>query len=222
MDLANGFCDRRRLRSLACLTCRAARPSRRWSAHMDVTGRAWFRSAMKMLGGQVALTIVWLWGAVAASACSCSEISPSEGFNRAQYVFTGEVVEAGTHTWVVEVDRVWKGRETLTRRAPPDGRLREDGLRILLQEGRAPYLLCHPSEGRAGRVLSPAGVQLDQPPPFETRPHARGQFCVAGRSRGKRAWPWRATGGCARFRTPAVKPPPRWGRVSSGAGSRCS
>ena len=60
---------------------------------------------------------MWLWGAAAAYACSCNEISPAEGFNRAQYVFTGEVVEAGTHTWVVEVDRVWKGRETLTRRA---------------------------------------------------------------------------------------------------------
>jgi len=32
-------------------------------------------------------------------------------------VFTGKIVEAGSHTWVVEVDRVWKGRETLTHSA---------------------------------------------------------------------------------------------------------
>jgi hypothetical protein len=84
---------------------------------MDVIGRAWCRCAIRMLVGQVALTIVWLGGAAAAHACSCKETSPAEGFNRAQYVFTGKVVEAGTHTWVVEVDRVWKGRETLTRSA---------------------------------------------------------------------------------------------------------
>jgi hypothetical protein len=40
-----------------------------------------------------------------------------EGFDRAQYVFTGTVIQSGTHSWVVEVDRVWKGRETLTRKA---------------------------------------------------------------------------------------------------------
>lgn len=32
-------------------------------------------------------------------------------------MFTGKVAEAGTHTWVVEVNRVWKGRETLTHKA---------------------------------------------------------------------------------------------------------
>lgn len=76
-----------------------------------------FRGATRALVGLLALASVWLWGTGAASACSCEEISPSAGFERAQYVFTGRVVEAGSHTWVVEVDRVWKGREKLTRRA---------------------------------------------------------------------------------------------------------
>ena len=52
-----------------------------------------------------------------AHACSCEMMSPAEGFARAQYVFTGTVAESGTHTWVVAVDRVWKGRETLTHKA---------------------------------------------------------------------------------------------------------
>jgi hypothetical protein len=30
-------------------------------------------------------------------------------------VLTAKVVEAGSHTWVVEVDRVWKGKEKLRR-----------------------------------------------------------------------------------------------------------
>jgi hypothetical protein len=68
-----------------------------------------------MLGGLLALAGAWLFDAAAAQACSCKAISPAGGFDRAQYVFTGEVVEAGTHTWVVDVDRVWKGRDKLTR-----------------------------------------------------------------------------------------------------------
>jgi hypothetical protein len=67
--------------------------------------------------GPAALAIVWLWGAAAAEACSCQPSTPAEGFDHAQYVFTGEIVEAGTHTWVVAVDRVWKGRATLTSSA---------------------------------------------------------------------------------------------------------
>ncbi|HWM27438.1 MAG TPA: hypothetical protein VNQ14_03190 [Woeseiaceae bacterium] len=49
----------------------------------------------------------------AQGACSCDAVSPSEGFDRAQYVFTGKVVKAEHHTWLIAVDRVWKGREKL-------------------------------------------------------------------------------------------------------------
>ena len=79
--------------------------------------RALSQGAMRALCGLLVLAGVWLGGTEAASACSCEEGSPAAGFERAQYVFTGKVVQAGTHTWVVEVDRVWKGRETLTRSA---------------------------------------------------------------------------------------------------------
>ena len=72
---------------------------------------------MKKPAGLVAVAVLWIWGAGVAHACSCEEISPAEGFERAQYVFTGEVIEAGTHTWVVAVDRVWKGNEKFARRA---------------------------------------------------------------------------------------------------------
>jgi hypothetical protein len=72
---------------------------------------------MKHLAGLIGLAVLWSWGAGAAQTCPCKPISPAEGFDRAQYVFTGKIVEAGHHTWVVEVDRVWKGREKLPRRA---------------------------------------------------------------------------------------------------------
>ena len=70
---------------------------------------------MKTLVWLLALASSWMSGAGDAHACSCERTSPAAGFDRAQYVFTGKVVEAGSHTWVVEVDRVWKGREKLRR-----------------------------------------------------------------------------------------------------------
>jgi hypothetical protein len=61
------------------------------------------------------LGVCWMWGAGAAHACRCDPLSPQAGFDRAQYVFTGKVVQAEHHTWLVEVDRVWKGGERLAR-----------------------------------------------------------------------------------------------------------
>ena len=54
-------------------------------------------------------------GTEASHGCSCEQISPAAGFDKAQYVFTGKIVEAGSHTWVVQLDRVWKGKERLRR-----------------------------------------------------------------------------------------------------------
>jgi hypothetical protein len=51
-----------------------------------------------------------------ANACSCKKISPDEGFDRAQYVFTGKVAEINGHTWTVDVDRVLKGADKLAKR----------------------------------------------------------------------------------------------------------
>jgi hypothetical protein len=70
---------------------------------------------VNMLAGFLALSACF--AAESAHTCSCQPISPAEGFARAQYVFVGKVVEGGTHTWRVEVDRVWKGKETLPRTA---------------------------------------------------------------------------------------------------------
>jgi hypothetical protein len=55
----------------------------------------------------------WTWATVAAQVCSCDPTSPEAGFDRAQYVFTGKVVQAEHHVWLVEVERVWKGHEKL-------------------------------------------------------------------------------------------------------------
>ena len=55
--------------------------------------------------------------AVAVHACPCSQISLTEGFDRAEYVFSGKVVETTGHTWTVDVGRVWKGGEKLPGRA---------------------------------------------------------------------------------------------------------
>lgn len=70
------------------------------------------RGTMKTVLGLLASMVL---GAGVAHGCSCEQMSPAAGFDRAQYVFTGKVIEAGTHTWLVEVDRVWKGQEKLGR-----------------------------------------------------------------------------------------------------------
>jgi hypothetical protein len=72
---------------------------------------------MKNLQKLLTLAIFWMSGAGTAHAsCPCDPISPEAGFDRAQYVFTGKVVEADNHAWLIEVERVWKGNERLARR----------------------------------------------------------------------------------------------------------
>jgi len=70
---------------------------------------------MKKLVTPLVLASCWMCEAGAAHACSCGPISPAAGFDRAQYVFAGKVVRAEAHTWLVEVERVWKGYEKLGR-----------------------------------------------------------------------------------------------------------
>jgi hypothetical protein len=58
----------------------------------------------------LAITAAFLaWLPAVAAGCPCADITPQEGFDRAQYVFTGTVAVAERHTWVVEPDRIWKG-----------------------------------------------------------------------------------------------------------------
>jgi hypothetical protein len=64
---------------------------------------------MKALKALV-VAIACLCGARVAHACSCDSISPEAGYDRAQYVFVGKVVEADHHIWLLEVERVWKGQ----------------------------------------------------------------------------------------------------------------
>jgi len=67
------------------------------------------RSSLPLL----VMAICWAWGAGAAQACSCAPMSPEAGFDHAQYVFTGKVVNAKQHVWLVEVERVWKAHQKL-------------------------------------------------------------------------------------------------------------
>jgi hypothetical protein len=75
---------------------------------------AWARArAVAWLVGSAGLSTL---GAGSALACPCEPISPAQGVERAQYVFTGKIVEATSHTWTVDIDRVWKGADKLARR----------------------------------------------------------------------------------------------------------
>ena len=77
------------------------------------TGSTFFRCAMKTLTGFLVYANCYVLGAKAAQSCQCERTSPTAGFDRAQYVFEGKVIEAGTHTWRIEVGRIWKGNQRL-------------------------------------------------------------------------------------------------------------
>jgi hypothetical protein len=81
---------------------------------------------MKHLERLLVLAICWVWGAGAAHACRCDPISPEAGFDRAQYVFAGKVVQAENHAWLIEVERVWKGHERLARPRHDAAHVRQD------------------------------------------------------------------------------------------------
>jgi hypothetical protein len=85
---------------------------------MKVRGRG--RSGFRLLTGAVARLLGSVGLSVlaisVAHACACEPSSPAQGFERAQYVFTGKVVETIEHTWTVDVERVWKGSEKLAAR----------------------------------------------------------------------------------------------------------
>jgi hypothetical protein len=79
----------------------------------EVTHKTRFRSAKTIALGILSCFWLCLLGSEAAHACACADITPAEGFDRAEYVFTGKVAEATGHTWVVDVDRIWKGGDKL-------------------------------------------------------------------------------------------------------------
>lgn len=81
-----------------------------------MSGGTWFRLLTSALARLVGSMGLWLLATGAAHACACEPISPAEGFERAQFVFTGKVVETVEHEWTVDVDRVWKGSEKLAAR----------------------------------------------------------------------------------------------------------
>jgi hypothetical protein len=81
-----------------------------------VTNHALFRARLAVLAWLVGLLIAATAAVNAAHACACDSISPAQGFARAQYVFTGRVVDVTGHTWTVDVDRVWKGADNLAAR----------------------------------------------------------------------------------------------------------
>ena len=76
-----------------------------------------FRSARTTALALLCAAWLCLAGAEPARACKCVDITPAQGFDQAEYVFTGKVAEATGHTWVVDVDRIWKGGDRLADRA---------------------------------------------------------------------------------------------------------
>jgi hypothetical protein len=82
------------------------------------------RPTMMILAWLFGSMASWIFGAGPAHACSCEQISPAEGFDRAQYVFSGRIAETSGHTWVVDVNRVWKGAGFPTMSISPIARLR--------------------------------------------------------------------------------------------------
>jgi hypothetical protein len=68
---------------------------------------------MKKLMWLAVLAFCWMCRAGGAHACSCERDMPAAGFDRAQYVFTGKVLNADHHEWQIGIERVWKGRERL-------------------------------------------------------------------------------------------------------------
>jgi hypothetical protein len=81
-----------------------------------MTNPALLRAHLRLLAWLVGLLIMSMATADIAHACGCESISPAQGFERAQYVFTGKVIDMTGHTWTVDVDRVWKGADKLASR----------------------------------------------------------------------------------------------------------
>jgi hypothetical protein len=59
---------------------------------------------------------ILVFSATETSACMCGAITPAQGFDQAQAVFTGKVIKVKKSEWTILVDRVWKGEieETIT------------------------------------------------------------------------------------------------------------
>lgn len=100
----------------------------------------------------------FILGADAAQACSCDAISPSVGFDRAQYVFTGKVVRAEHHTWLVAVDRVWKGKEKLAGTVRLMDVYAAIDCEFFLRARAELSFFRDFGEGRSRRILSSAGL----------------------------------------------------------------
>lgn len=82
-----------------------------------MTHRTRFHSARTIALAILSGAWLCLLGSEPAHACKCVDITPAQGFEQAEYVFTGKVAEAAGHTWVVDVDRIWKGGDKLADRA---------------------------------------------------------------------------------------------------------
>jgi hypothetical protein len=83
---------------------------------MNSTGRPWLAALTRAVARVVGSMVLSVLAVSLAHACACEAASPRQGFERAQYVFTGTVVEAIDHSWTVDVDRVWKGSANLAPR----------------------------------------------------------------------------------------------------------
>ena len=106
---------------------------------------------MKKLAGLLVLAICWMDGAGAAHACSCDPVSPEAGFDRAQYVFTGKVVQAEQHIWLIEVEQAM-GDFTLPSSLPAEVLLIAGGSGITPHMAMLAHLQRHAPHIRATLV----------------------------------------------------------------------
>jgi hypothetical protein len=80
---------------------------------LTLSGRLTLRGLAARFFGSIGLAT---FAVSLAQACTCAPSSPAQGFERAGFVFTGTVTDIVDHEWTVDVDRVWKGGETLAKR----------------------------------------------------------------------------------------------------------
>jgi hypothetical protein len=116
--------------------------------------------ASTSIGGQMrkapSLVIAFgilLFSAHESPACTCVAITPTQGFDQAQAVFTGKVIKAQKSRWTIIVDRVWKGRveETITLRDGHPG----SSCAAAYKRGESYLFLINVEEGEQRLVYSP-------------------------------------------------------------------
>ncbi len=119
---------------------------------------------MKKLMWLPVLAFCWMWEAGQAHACSCERGTPAAGYGRAQYVFTGKVVNADHHEWLIEVERIWKGRERLVRTIKLKDAYAATDCEFFFQEGQRYLFFAIVAKGGKYVFYHPQACNWTSPP----------------------------------------------------------